>query len=208
MPLMKLWNSLLGRSAPAKEQPVRSANPTTDHARLGGSASRKPTKKSGRSAKGSRLSLFGGGGPHGALRKLVKPLQAKTVLEISVGDGSRAIAVLETLGEAQKVRYMAIDQFEMADIDRHAQHRQQHGGRSPAPSETSGSELAVARRSGRRGTGGASVPAPTVYPFRPATETRLAGGALRTQAEGCDPVSIVAGIQGRPPGRHPIQPIL
>jgi hypothetical protein len=45
---------------------------------------------------------------------LVQPLQAATVLEISVGDGSRAIAILQTLGDSQQVRYVAIDQFEMS----------------------------------------------------------------------------------------------
>lgn len=117
MPLLKLWNSLVGRSKPAEDQSAGSAELTVNAAPTAKSASRKSTNNGGRSTKGLRLSLFGGGGPHGTLCKLVKPLQAKAVLEVSVGDGSRAIAVLEALGTAHKVRYVAIDQFEMAGGD-------------------------------------------------------------------------------------------
>jgi hypothetical protein len=46
---------------------------------------------------------------------LVKSIPASSVLEISVDDGSRAIAVMKTLAKSrQNVRYLAIDQFEMA----------------------------------------------------------------------------------------------
>jgi hypothetical protein len=106
MPLLKLWNSIRRRSKSAPEQPARSARSSAE--------GRKSSRTTGRQSKRPRLSLFGGGGPHGALRKLVEPLQAATVLEISVGDGSRAIAILQTLGDSQQVRYVAIDQFEMS----------------------------------------------------------------------------------------------
>ena len=73
-------------------------------------------KRGGRSraSKGPRLSLFGGGRQHGSLCRLVKPLQVASVLEISVGDGSRAVEVLAALRNRAPVRYVAIDQFEMA----------------------------------------------------------------------------------------------
>jgi len=100
MPLLKLWNLLRGRCRPIEKQ----------QASLTPNRSKEPSRSS---SKGPRLSIFGGGGPHSGLRKLVKPLTADTVLEVSVGDGSRAIEILRTLGNVQEVRYIAIDQFEM-----------------------------------------------------------------------------------------------
>ncbi len=111
MPLLKLWNSIRGRSASTEpsNEPASAATRSPVAA--------EPRQSRSRATKGSRLGLFGGSGPHAPLRKLVKPLQAKTVLEISVGDGSRAIAVMQTLANQPAVqpplRYVAIDQFEM-----------------------------------------------------------------------------------------------
>lgn len=105
MPLLKLWNSICGRRVPTAEQPPAGVVEST-----AGLPQEKPNLKS----KGPRLTLFGGGGGHSALCKLVKPLQAKTVLEIGVGDGSQAIALLQALGNSTQTRYIAIDQFEMA----------------------------------------------------------------------------------------------
>ncbi|MFK8111912.1 MAG: hypothetical protein AB8B91_06905 [Rubripirellula sp.] len=94
---MKLWNSIRGRSTPdVREEPAIAEQPT------------QPEKAAKRGFK-----LFGG--PHAALCKQLKSVQANTVLEIGVGDGSRAVAVLETLAKAgQDARYLVIDQFEMA----------------------------------------------------------------------------------------------
>lgn len=120
MPLLQLWNSIRRRSKSTTEQPARSTRSSADTSSQGATSNRtaegrKSSRTSGRQSKRPRLSLFGGGGgPHGTLRKLVEPLQAATVLEISVGDGSRAIAILQTLGDSQQVRYVAIDQFEMS----------------------------------------------------------------------------------------------
>jgi hypothetical protein len=59
---------------------------------------------------------IGGRGPHGGLCKLVRSLNARTILEISVGDGTRAVAVLRALSAGgEQIHYAAIDQFEMSD---------------------------------------------------------------------------------------------
>jgi hypothetical protein len=109
MPLLKIWNSIRGRS-PAIAEPPATAEATVVES---------TPKSVERTARGGRLSLFSGGAGtttagHAGLRKLVKPLAARSVLEISVGDGSRAVAVLQSLGNASDIRYVAIDQFEMA----------------------------------------------------------------------------------------------
>ncbi|QDT01918.1 hypothetical protein K227x_02870 [Rubripirellula lacrimiformis] len=88
----------------------------------------KPAKPARRPAFG----IFGSSGPHAALCKQIKSLPARTILEINVEDGTRAIAVLETLAAnlpapapvadseseaattAPAIRYLVIDQFEMA----------------------------------------------------------------------------------------------
>ncbi len=105
MPLLRIWNSIRGRSTP-KETPRQESSANSSTPDVSNSPGRRPIKS-------SRLSLFGGGGPHGDLLKLVKPLNARWVLEICVGDGSRAIAIVQTLGSPPPVRYLAIDQFEM-----------------------------------------------------------------------------------------------
>ena len=102
MPLLKLWNAIRGRSAngqPADQGPASEPPVTTQ------------TKMSNR---GSRLGIFASG-PHAALCKQLESVSASSILEISVDDGSRAVAVLETITKNNKnVRYLAIDQFEMA----------------------------------------------------------------------------------------------
>lgn len=100
MPLLKLWNSIRGRSAKVQADDQDFQNDASAN-----------TKRPNRS---NRFSLFGGG-PHAGLCKLVKSVKANTVLEISVGDGSRALAVMEAVEKGnENVQYVAIDQFEMA----------------------------------------------------------------------------------------------
>lgn len=102
MPLLKLWNSIRGRST--KEQP----------ADQGPASQPQVSTKTKTSNRGNRLGIFRSG-PHAGLCKLVKSVSASSMLEISVDDGSRALAVLETIKKNNKnVRYLAIDQFEMA----------------------------------------------------------------------------------------------
>ncbi len=98
MSLLKLWNTIRGRSNKGDAPATPAAEAATAN---------KPKS-------GGGFSLFGGG-PHAGLCKQLKTISAASVLEVSVGDGSRAIAVLETLSKHQEqVRYLAIDQFEMA----------------------------------------------------------------------------------------------
>lgn len=116
MPLLKLWNTLRGRrSAPA----AKTAEARTSAADR--SLAAEPTAEAGTPAvakpAASRGVLgLGRRGPHAGLCKLVRPLRVTTVLEISVGDGSRAAAVLQTLAKAEPeapLRYIAVDQFEL-----------------------------------------------------------------------------------------------
>ena len=124
MPLLKLWNALRGRrpaaaaADPAPETPASSAG--AQAAVPASVVKAEPPAKRSASAKPA-----GGRGvlgmprrdPHRALCKLIRPLRPATILEISVGDGSRAVAVLQTLAKAQPEtppRYVAIDQFELA----------------------------------------------------------------------------------------------
>ena len=97
MPLRKLWNSLRGRQeidAPTREE--------TTHEK---SAPRVKPPRRGRN-------------PHAALCKQIGSLAPTTVLEIGVGDGTRAIAIIEHLrrknGELPS-RYGAIDAFEQGE---------------------------------------------------------------------------------------------
>lgn len=98
MPLLKLWNSIRGRSTQEEAMESRPAVPAkaTEPAR-------RPTGR-----------VLFGGGPNASLCKLVRSIPASSVLEIAVEDGSRALDVLKTLAKTQQdVRYFAIDQFEL-----------------------------------------------------------------------------------------------
>jgi len=116
MPLLKLWNSLRGQSTTTPE-------PTTGEPKSGQShkaetqvSSSSSTNRS-QGAKRSGKATFGlfGGGSHSALCKQLRTAQVDSVLEIGVGDGSQAIAVMETLSrQSDSVRYYAIDEFEMS----------------------------------------------------------------------------------------------
>ncbi len=103
MPLLKLWNALCGRSngdQSVSDQPV-DAKPAPANSRVAQAAS-------------GGFSLFGGN-PYSALCKKVAKTGASSVLEIAVGDGSRAIAIHECLTKkGGQVRYYGIDQFEAA----------------------------------------------------------------------------------------------
>ena len=63
---------------------------------------------------------FVNGGPHAGVCRKVKKSDAKSILEIGVGDGSRALAVLKTLAKNRPdahLKYIAIDLFELGDGD-------------------------------------------------------------------------------------------
>lgn len=100
MPLLKLWNAILGR----RDLPQPGAEQATPEVTVAAK-----TKDAGRG-----ILRIGSRGPHGPLCKLLRRVQAERVLEISVGDGSRAIAAVNALSARNpQVRYAAIDQFEL-----------------------------------------------------------------------------------------------
>lgn len=107
MPLLKLWNSIRGRSTKGQSTDKAPATELQATTKL-----QKSNRDTGHRSKG--LGIFRGG-PHAALCKRIKSITANSILEISVEDGSRALAVLETIEKTNKnVRYVAIDQFELA----------------------------------------------------------------------------------------------
>lgn len=107
MPLLKLWNSLRGHSTTTQESKAEEP---------GKLSSASPASRSTQAIKRPTKTSFGmfGGGPHSGLCKQLKMLSVHSVLEIGVGDGSQAIAVMETLSRrSDSIRYYAIDGFEM-----------------------------------------------------------------------------------------------
>ena len=132
MALLKLWNSLLGRHSATPPQPERpQAEQSAQSKQSAGSAkaspvaATKPPKKKPAKKSAPRIGLFGNASPHASLLKLLRGLSADSVLEISAGDGSRAVEVISLLGENKAknrsleseenppIRYSVIDQFEM-----------------------------------------------------------------------------------------------
>lgn len=106
MPLLKLWNSIRGRSNPANGEETAA---TQAQSAPPSAAKSEPSASRG-------FGLFRG--PHAGLCKSLKTVAATSLLEIGVGDGTRAVAMLETLSkQGQDVRYLALDQFEMAGGD-------------------------------------------------------------------------------------------
>lgn len=100
MPLLKLWNSFRGRSTKGQ---------TTDQ----GPATE--PKAAAPKARASRGRGIFGGGPYAGLCKQIKSVDVDSILEISVADGSRALAVLQAVQKRnENARYIAIDQFEMS----------------------------------------------------------------------------------------------
>lgn len=129
MPLLKLWNAIWGRTVgdqPKQTDGSQSAGSpsagTLSHERRPGHASPTPrgqvstppaASASARKVARSAFGLFAGQ-PHASLCKLVAKTGARSVLEISVGDGSRAVAVVSTLAkQGEPIRYYGIDQFEL-----------------------------------------------------------------------------------------------
>jgi len=111
MPLLKLWNSLRGQSTTTPEPKAEeSQSPNTQVSQSSAKSPAEGVKRPSKTAFG----IFGGG-PHSGLCKQLKPLNVHSVLEVGVGDGSQAIAVMETLSrQSDSIRYYAVDEFEMA----------------------------------------------------------------------------------------------
>ena len=134
MSLVKLWKSLCGRSkehstaenlsGSDRSVGMSETSASMGEATSGVSSKAVPAKQvlanqvSGKKATSKKVSpkrrLFGGG-PHAGLCRELKGLKIESVLEISVDDGTRALAVLEVLQKKclQPVRYAAIDEFEL-----------------------------------------------------------------------------------------------
>ncbi|MCP4888673.1 MAG: hypothetical protein GY904_18920 [Planctomycetaceae bacterium] len=139
MSLVKLWKSLRGRSkehSTAEKSSV--SDPSVGVSEISSStgemtsgissmampSKRVPSKqvpanqlsdKKATSKKAAPKRRLFGGGPHAGLCRQLKGLEIESVLEISVDDGTRALAVLEVLQKKclQPVRYAAIDEFEL-----------------------------------------------------------------------------------------------
>lgn len=121
MPLLKLWNSLRGRSTNAPTSEPREAENADS------CLNSKPKTCAGTGSKSTTKAKFGlfGGGPNGTLRKRLKSISANSVLEIGVDDGSRAIAVMEVVRkQSPAARYVGIDEFEMTGVVRLKQFHQ------------------------------------------------------------------------------------
>jgi len=115
MPLLKLWNAIKGRSPGVKPVATPQPKPSRDPSNDCNSAKASRSKSTSAGTLSSGFGLFGAK-PHGGLCKLVGRTQARSVLEVGVGDGSRAIAIVETLRQhVDSVHYFGIDQFELAD---------------------------------------------------------------------------------------------
>lgn len=116
MPLRKLWNSIRGTGS----QPASSGNDVPN---------KRPTKPSNNAPEKRRILSAISGGPHAALCKKIKSLRAQKILEVGIGDGTRAAEVIRTLRAANPdglIQYNVIDQFEMCggEITLKAYHQQ------------------------------------------------------------------------------------
>ena len=116
MALRKLWNTICGHKSLGQNStdgtiPASAADPS------GAAKTAHPSSTPTRHKKTSRGILGLGRGPHDSLCRLIRKTNAKSILEISVGDGSRAVAVVSALAKANPgspIRYSAIDQFELS----------------------------------------------------------------------------------------------
>ncbi|TWU22136.1 hypothetical protein Pla52o_31840 [Novipirellula galeiformis] len=141
MPLRKLWNSICGRTHGATENTAAAdpaaapSQPERQNARSAAStpaavqpaATAKATATASKpiaaakpvvAAPARNILGFGARPVEPALCKLLKPLNVGSLLEVGVDDGSRALAIVSTLQASHpetKLRYCAIDAFEMGD---------------------------------------------------------------------------------------------
>ncbi|KAA5545544.1 hypothetical protein FYK55_07855 [Roseiconus nitratireducens] len=144
MPLRKLWNSICGSSTKPSADPksvaATSAPSTAESAGTvsAGTVAAEPPKVLKRS-RGITLTR--------EAKKICRLIPSSTVgsvLEVSVGDGSRAAAILQSLRKAQPettVRYIAVDLFELGGNplslrEFHRQLREQHAQAQLVPMPT------------------------------------------------------------------------
>ena len=116
MPLRKLWNAFRGRtpSDGTPSEPTTQKTKSAATARVEHVSAHQPPVVGAKPA----LGIFRlGRGPHDPLCRAIRKSGATSVLDISVEDGTRAIAVVEALSKADPnatIRYAAVDQFELA----------------------------------------------------------------------------------------------
>ena len=122
MPLLRLWKSL--RSGSKDEASKTAAGDGSGGNEMATSAptagvqanenKRVPKKKQAKKKK--LLGGILGAGPHGQLTRQLRKLEVQSILEVGVGDGTRALAIIESLqtgSEESPLKYVAIDQFEI-----------------------------------------------------------------------------------------------
>ncbi len=139
MSLVKLWKSLCGRSKehstaekssrPGSSESLPETSASTGATTAGVSSlvaseeqvpaqavtCQTATSKKATSKRATPKRRRFGAGPHAGLCRQSQGLEIESVLEISIDDGTRALAVLEVLQKKcpQPVRYSAIDEFEL-----------------------------------------------------------------------------------------------
>ena len=117
MSLRKLWNSIRGRSVDNDQATKTHQNASPRSAQQPSDSTTGHSTKSVKASSRGILS-FASRSPEVVLAKMLAAKPVRSVLEVGVGDGSRASTVLDLLQKknpGQKLRYCAIDQFEMGD---------------------------------------------------------------------------------------------
>jgi len=109
MPLRKLWNSICGKSTTSTEATKPDANQQVTQPKVAAGS----TPGSALSSKAIRNAVSR---EDKKLFRRIESMSIRSVLEVSVGDGCRALAMLQTLvpsSDAKSIHYIAIDEFEM-----------------------------------------------------------------------------------------------
>lgn len=130
MPLRKLWNSIRGKSAPAPPTPPISSEKSRQPDRQTTKADNNSTVQAPVIAQTPAIqspAIAGRAIAAKAIRgaasrddkklfRRIESLSIQSVLEVSVGDGLRSLAMLQALthkGHSTPIHYIAIDEFEM-----------------------------------------------------------------------------------------------
>ena len=113
MPLRKLWNSIRGKSATS----TGDQSPKSDRQTPGAVVSPPTQQRSVPSRTIASKSIRGvATRDDKKLFRRIESLSVQSVLEVSVGDGLRSMAMLQALthkGHSTTIHYIAIDEFEM-----------------------------------------------------------------------------------------------
>ena len=113
MPLRKLWNSIRGKSA-APAEPARTPQEgRVRQADAGTAAKPALARRTTAEPKSSKNSVSR---EDKKLFRRIESMSIASVLEVTVGDGTRSVSMLKTLthkGHSTPLHYLAIDEFEM-----------------------------------------------------------------------------------------------